>query len=218
MKKIHRRIVNRKRTIGYLRVSTSDQDNDKFKHEIYEFSNKRNLGQIEWIEEKISGTKSWKERRLGSILNELTEGDSIIVPEMSRLGRSMLDILEILKVAEEKGVNIYALKGNFELNGSLESKVIAAIFSLMAEVERDLISIRTKEALAARKANGAKLGRPKGPGKSKLDKYKLEIVALLNNGSTKTFIAKRYNTSIVNLINWLKKNNLCEGKKHIRVS
>ena len=116
----------------------------------------------------------------------------------------MLEIMEILAVAKEKHINLYAIKGDWELNGSIQSKIVGMIFAMAAEIERDLISSRTKEALKARKAAGVKFGRPKGPGKSKLDQYREEIVALLNNGSTKTFIAKRYSTSVPNLYNWLK--------------
>jgi DNA invertase Pin-like site-specific DNA recombinase len=116
----------------------------------------------------------------------------LIVPELSRLGRSMLEIMEMLSVSRQKGISIYAVKGGWELNGSIQSKVMAMAFSIAAEIERDLISKRTKEALRARRASGIKLGRPKGPGKSKLDPYGEEIVALLKNGSTKSYVAKKY--------------------------
>jgi DNA invertase Pin-like site-specific DNA recombinase len=96
--------------------------------------------------------------------------------------------------------------------GSPQSKVMAMAFSIAAEIERDLISARTKEALKARKAAGVKLGRPKGPGKSKLDDFREEIVALLKNGSAKTYVAKKYGSSRPNLYNWLKKNQLMEAR------
>ena len=114
----------------------------------------------------------------------------------------------MLSIAKDKGICIYAVKGGWELNGSIQSKVMAMAFSIAAEIERDLISKRTREALRARKAAGIKLGRPKGPGKSKLDKFREEIIALLNNGSTKSYVAKRYGTSLPNLYNWIKKNNI----------
>ena len=132
----------------------------------------------------------------------------MIVPELSRLGRSMLEIMEMLSIARDKGIYIYAVKGGWELNGTIQSKVMAMAFSIASEIERDLISKRTKEALKARKAAGVKLGRPKGPGKSKLDKYREEIIALLKNGSTKAHIARKYRTTKANLHNWLKKNNI----------
>lgn len=120
----------------------------------------------------------------------------------------MLECMEIISIATQKGINIYTVKGNWQLDDSIQSKVMAMVFSIVSEIERDLISKRTKEALQTKKNNGMILGRPKGPGKSKLDKYKLEIDALLKNGSTKRFIAQRYNSTPANLHNWLKKNNL----------
>ena len=120
----------------------------------------------------------------------------------------MLECMEILSIAGQKKINIYAVKGNWQLDHTIQSKIIAMAFSMAAEIERDLISQRTKEALRARKAAGKPLGRPKGPGKSKLDKYRPEIEALLANGSTQKFIAKRYGTTEANLHNWLKKHGL----------
>jgi DNA invertase Pin-like site-specific DNA recombinase len=196
------------KTIGYLRVSTIDQDTEKNKAEILKLANEKDFGKVTFIEEKVSGMKSWKERKLKGIIDELEDGDRLIVPEMSRLGRSMLEIMQILAIAQEKGINVYAVKGNWNLNGTIQSKVMAMAFSIASEIERDLISQRTKEALKARKKAGVKLGRPKGPGKSKLDKYREEIIALLKNGSTKAFVARRYKTTQANLHNWLKKNRI----------
>ena len=196
------------KTVAYLRVSTLEQDLEKNRHDILEFSNDHALGQVEWVDEKVSGTKSWKERKLKEVIDNLNAGDRLIVPELSRLGRSMLEIMEILSIAKEKGIHIYAIKGNWRLDDSIQSKVMASTFAIASEIERDLISSRTKEALRARKAAGVKLGRPKGPGKSKLDKFNEEIIALLKTGSSKTYIARRYKTSLPNLYNWLKQNNI----------
>ena len=120
----------------------------------------------------------------------------------------MLECIEILAIATEKGIHIYAVKGNWKLDGSIQSKIIAMAFAIAAEIERDLISQRTKEALAARKQQGMTLGRPKGVGKSKLDKHRVEIEALLKNGSTKTWIANHYDTTIANLSRWMKKRGI----------
>jgi len=199
------------RTVAYLRVSTIDQDIEKNKADILSFANDKQFGHVEFIEEKVSGKLSWKKRKIKKIIDDLKSGDRLLVPELSRLGRSMLEIMEMLSIAKEKGIAIYSIKGGWELNGSIQSKVMAMAFSIAAEIERDLISQRTKEALKARKAQGIKLGRPKGPGKSKLDDHKEEIIALLANGSTKAFVAKRYKCSTVNLYNWLKKNNIIQG-------
>ncbi|MCY3874411.1 MAG: recombinase family protein [Rhodobacteraceae bacterium] len=108
----------------------------------------------------------------------------------------------------DAGIRVYAIKGSWRLNETIQSKIIAMAFSMAAEIERDLISARTKEALRARKVSGLPLGRPKGPGKSKLKPFRPEIEALLANGSTQKFIAKRYNTTPANLSNWMKKNGI----------
>ena len=113
----------------------------------------------------------------------------------------MLECMEILSVAVEKGVKVYAVKGNWTLDNSVQSKIVAMAFSMASEIERDLISQRTKEALRYKKEQGIKLGRPPGPGKSKLDQYRPEIEALLANGSTQRFIARRYHTTEANLCN-----------------
>ena len=196
------------KTVGYLRVSTLDQDLEKNKADILQFAHEKKFGHVNFEEEKVSGKKSWKERKLKGVIDELGKADNLIVPELSRLGRSMLEIMEILSIAKEKEINVYSVKGPWELNGSIQSKIVAMVFAMAAEIERDLISQRTKEGLRAIKAKGIKLGRPKGPGKSKLDQYRPEIEALLKNGSTKAFIAKRYKVTQPTLFNWLKKNKI----------
>jgi DNA invertase Pin-like site-specific DNA recombinase len=172
------------------------------------FAHDKELGQVSFVEETISTRVPWRSRKIASVLEEVGAGDNIIVSELSRLGRSMLECMEILSIALQKGVSIYAVKGNWQLDHSLQSKIVAMAFSMAAEIERDLISQRTREALRAKKAAGMPLGRPKGPGKSKLDPYRPEIEALLANGSTKKFIADRYRTTSANLHNWLKKHGI----------
>lgn len=196
------------RTIAYLRVSTVDQDVEKNKAAILHLANDRALGPVKWVEEQVSGRVSWRKREIAGVLDALREGDSLIVSELSRLGRSMLECMEILSIASQRGIHIYAVKGDWQLDGTIQSKILAMAFAMAAEIERDLISKRTKEALAARKRAGKKLGRPKGSGKSKLDKYRPEIEALLANGSTQRFIAERYGTTEANLSRWLKKHGL----------
>ena len=197
-----------KKTIGYLRVSTTDQDLDKNKADILQLANEKKLGTVEWVKEKASGKINWRKRKIAQVIDSLKEDDTILVSELSRLGRSMLECMEILSIALEKKINIYAIKGNWQLDQSIQSKIIAMAFSMAAEIERDLISQRTKEALAARKKQGVKLGRPKGTGKSKLDPYKPEIEALLNNGATQKFIAERYNATEATVSRWVKKQGL----------
>ena len=196
------------RTIAYLRVSTIDQNLEKNKADILHLANDKNLGRVEFIEEKVSGKISWKQRKIGPLLNELKKGDTILLSEFSRLGRSMLECMEIISMAIDKGIKIYTVKGGWQLDDTIQSKGMAMVFSMAAEIERDLISKRTKEALNSVRASGVKLGRPKGPGKSKLDLVRLEIEALLGTGSTQKFIANRYNVTQPTLCNWLKKNNI----------
>lgn len=196
------------RTIGYLRVSTDGQDLEKNKADILTLANEKKLFPVEWVEEKVSGTKDWRKRKLGEIMDVLKDGDTIIVSELSRLGRSTLQILEAMREAKEKGIAVHAVKGGWSLNGTMESKIVLQVLAMVAEIERDLISERTKEGLRARKAAGVILGRPKGPGKSKLDPHRADIIEDLQRGVTKTRIAKRYGTSPENLHNWINKNKV----------
>jgi DNA invertase Pin-like site-specific DNA recombinase len=206
IKKTIQKVKNK--TYAYLRVSTFEQDTEKNKADILKFANDRDFGKVHFVEEKVSGIKSWKERKIKNIIDELGNDDRLIVPELSRLGRSMLEIMEIMAVAKEKGIAIYDVKNGWSLNGSIESKVMAMAFSIAAEIERNLISKRTIEGLKAARAKGKLLGRPKGVGKSKLDVHKDEIIALMKTGSTQVYIAKKYKTSQPNLYNWIKKNGL----------
>lgn len=199
-------------TIAYLRISTTDQDIEKNKADILHLANNKKLGQVQFIEETVSGTVSWKKRKIAPIIEQLGKGDNLIVSELSRIGRSMLEIMQVLSIAMEKGIHIYAIKGDWKLDDTLQSKIMAMVFSMAAEIERDLISKRTKEALRAKKAAGVRLGRPKGTGKSKLDQYRVEIEALLNNGSTQKFIAHKYGTTEANFSLWMKKHGLKRGK------
>jgi DNA invertase Pin-like site-specific DNA recombinase len=123
----------------------------------------------------VSGKVSWRKRKIAEILDTVQKGDNIIVSELSRLGRSMLECMEILSIATQKGINIYAVKGDWQLTNSIQSKIVAMAFSMASEIERDLISKRTREALLVKKQNGMKLGRPKGVGKSKLDVYRVGL-------------------------------------------
>ncbi len=196
------------RNIAYLRVSTLDQDLGKNKADILHLANEKNLGKVEFVQEKASGKVSWKQRKIAPLLEELKKGDTILLSEFSRLGRSMLECMEIISIAMEKGIRIYTVKGNWQLDDTIQSKVMAMVFSMAAEIERDLISKRTRESLASKKRDGVKLGRPKGAGKSKLDPYRPEIEALLHNGSTQKFIARRYKVTEATLCNWIKKNTI----------
>jgi DNA invertase Pin-like site-specific DNA recombinase len=196
------------RNVGYLRVSSQEQDTEKNKADILRFSNDRGFGTVSFIEEKVSGTTSWKDRKIKGIVDDLQEGDRLILPELSRMGRSMVDIMSCIAIAKEKKISIYDVKNAFELNGKFHGELMAMVFSIAAQIERDLISARTKEGLRMARAKGKLLGRPKGPGKSKLDAFRPEIEGLLANGSTKVFIARRYKTTVPNFYNWMKKNKI----------
>ena len=126
-----------KKTIGYLRVSTADQDLDKNKSDILHLANQKKLGTVEWIKETASGKTNWRKRKIAQVIDSLKEGDTILVSELSRLGRSMLECMEILSIALEKKITIYAVKGNWQLDQSIQSKIIAMAFSMAAEIERD---------------------------------------------------------------------------------
>ncbi|CAK0745701.1 putative DNA-invertase from lambdoid prophage Rac [uncultured Gammaproteobacteria bacterium] len=201
-----------RKTVAYLRVSTLDQDIGKNKTDILYFANHHDLGKVDFVEEIASGRKPWRERQIAQVLEDLRAGDAIIVAELSRLGRSMLECMEILALATRKSIRVYAVKGSWQLNDSIQSKIIAMAFAMAAEIERDLISQRTREALRFKKQQGIALGRPKGPGKSKLDPFRPEIESLLANGSTQKFVAQRYHTTQANLHNWLKKHGLKTAK------
>jgi len=196
------------KVIGYLRVSTMNQDLEKNKADILSYANDHDLGKVHFVQEVVSGKVSWIRRRIKEVIDQLGKNDWLIVPELSRLGRNMLEIMEIISEATRKEINIYAIKNNWRLNGTMESKVLLMVFSMAAEIERDLISSRTKEALRMKKEAGVKLGRPKGPGKSKLDEHQEEIIALLRNGVPKKRVASKYGSSAVNLYNWILKNQL----------
>jgi len=196
------------RTIGYIRTSLEGLGLAQNRADILSLANFKDLGQVEWVEEKDIDTQDWRKRKLGEAFETLQAGDAIIVFQLSHLGRSTLQIIEIMGQAKKRDIAIYAVKGGWTLNTNIETKIVLNLLTMMAEIERDLISERTKKGLRAAKAKGRQLGRPRGPGKSRLDQYREEIEALLKNGSTKSFVAMRYGTTTANLHNWLKKNEI----------
>jgi DNA invertase Pin-like site-specific DNA recombinase len=210
-------------TYGYLRVSTLEQDNEKFKGQILSYSNEKKLGNVEFVEEKISGTKDWHNRELGKLIHRAEANDVIIVPELSRLARSVPQIYEIIAVCQEKEVWLHIIKQNMIINGKndMTTKIMISTFSLIAELERDFISIRTQEALAKKKADGVKLGRPRGAGKSKLDKYGSQIKEWRRLGLSHAKIAKNLvemtgleKVNPQSVKNWLDKQPEKEKKKY----
>ena len=146
----------------YIRVSTDQQTVENQKFEILKFADQKRLHVGEWIEETISGTKKYQDRKLGKLLQGLKKEDILIVSELSRLGRNLMEVMSILHDCMEREIKVYAIKEGYELGNNINSKVLAFAFGLSAEIERNLISQRTKEALARRKSEGQTLGRPKG--------------------------------------------------------
>ena len=206
-----KRTKYKQKVIGYLRVSSLEQDTEKNEAAILKFANDRDFGKVVFVSEKISGAKSWKKRKLFDVVENLNAGDILIVPELSRLGRSIIDVLDVLNILTNKEVKVFSVKEASQLNGTdLNSKITRTMFALFAEIERDLISVRTKEGLQAAKAKGQILGRPKGIGKSRLDVHKEPIIALLKNGSQRQFIASRYGVTSAALLHWLKRHGLNE--------
>src|SRR6266498_1989713 len=144
---------------GYIRVSTDKQTTANQRFEIEKFCKENLLVVNEWVEETISSTKKLEERKFGYLLNKMVKGDKLIVSELSRLGRNLMQIMRILHDCMEKDIKVFAIKERYELGNNINSKVLAFAFGLSAEIERNLISQRTKEALARRKNEGIKLGR-----------------------------------------------------------
>ena len=179
---------------GYIRVSSDKQTVENQRFEINNFCKCRNLCINGWIEETISGTKSYSKRELGKLLNKVQKNDLIICAELSRLGRNLFMIMEILNICMNKECKVWTIKDNYRLGEDIQSKVLAFAFGLSAEIERNLISQRTKEALARKKAEGVVLGRPKGkktsPEKHKLYKKKQLIKELMNENISMRQIAK----------------------------
>lgn len=179
---------------GYIRVSSDKQTVENQRFEINNFCKRENLVIDGWIEETISGTKAYNKRELGKLLDKVKKDDLIICAELSRLGRNLFMIMEILNICMTKECRVWTIKDNYRLGDDIQSKVLAFAFGLSAEIERNLISQRTKEALTRKKAEGVILGRPKGK-KSSQEKYKLfgkEVLIreLLKNKVSKRQIAK----------------------------
>lgn len=145
-----------RKTVAYLRVSMLDQDLEKNKANILHFANHHDLGKVIFVEEVASGRKPWRERQIAQVLEELQDGDAIIVAELSRLGRSMLECMEILALATRKGIRVYSVKGSWQLDDSIQSKIIALAFSMAAEIERDLHFAANQGSASLQKRTGCR--------------------------------------------------------------
>ncbi len=183
------------KTIGYIRVSSNKQTLEHQRFEIENFALKEGMKIDTWVQEKISSRKALDKRKLGSILKNLQKNDILITCEISRLGRSLLEVMKILETCLNKNCQVWTIKENYRLGNDIQSKVLAFAFGLAAEIERNLISQRTKASLANLKAAGKKLGRPLSAETKnlKLAKNQKQIQTMLYNGVSQTKIAKMFN-------------------------
>jgi len=198
---------NRVGTYAYLRVSTDQQDLDNQRHGILEYSNSHSISGLQFVEDNAAGKVKWKERKLGDLLvKTMQPGDTVLFAEVSRMARSTLQILEILEHCAKQGFIVHIVKQSMVFDDSLNSKITATVMGLAAEIEREFISMRTKEALAKRKAAGVVLGRPRGRAKKlKLDKKSGEIRRYLELGLSKAAICKLVGCSPSTLYEWIER-------------
>lgn len=183
--------------IGYLRVSTGKQHPANQQDEIRRFAESRNLTVDKWITEVVSGKKREQDRKLGATLRSMKRGDTLVVTEISRLSRTLTDVMAIMGMCLKKGINLYSTKEGYAFDDSINSKVLCFAFGLVAEIERNLISLRTREALAHRKAEGMVLGRRKGTYTkfNVLKENRREVIRMLDRGQTIAEVCKRYDLS-----------------------
>lgn len=177
---------------AYLRVSTEKQTIKNQRFEIETYCKQNNIKIDIWTQETVSGKKDFKDRKLASVLNKMKPLDTLIISEISRIGRNIIDIMNILNFCIERKITVISKKEGYKFCNDINSKVLAFAFGLTAEIEHNLISVRTKEALARKKAEGAKLGRPigKSPKIEKLKSKKNQIKKLLQNGKSIKDISK----------------------------
>ena len=201
--------------LGYLRTSTDKQEINNQRLEILEYARKENLKIDDFLEIQISSRKTTKERRIDELLEKLENGDTLVATELSRIGRSTAEVIGVINELMQKSINVIIVKQNLKINAGnkddMTSKVMVTMLSLFAELERDLISHRTKEALRSKKASGVHLGKPKGTvQKSIYDEHKEKIVELLEMGLSVRKIAQRYigTASYNNLNAYIKKRGL----------
>jgi len=199
---------------AYLRVSRDTQDVNNQKHGVVEYCDRMRFNPVAHVEDTASGAIHWKERKLGDLLENSVIGDRIVVSEFTRLARSTLGVLEVLEAALAKGVEIHIVKENFVYDGSINAHIMATFFGLAGQIERSMISARTKEGLAKRKAEGMILGRPLGSsGSRKLDHRKLEFKALWKSDMPRAAIARLMGVHIQTINSYAVKIGLKDGKE-----
>ena len=195
---------------GYIRVSSDKQTVENQRFEINNFCEKHGIIIDGWIEETISGTKNYNKRALGKLLKKVCKDDVIICSELSRLGRNLFMIMEILNICMNKECRVWTIKDNYRLGDDIQSKVLAFAFGLSAEIERNLISQRTKEALARKRAEGVILGRPTGRKSShvKLSGKDEVIKTLRQQGVSIVKIAEIFKVDRMTVAKYIKDNQL----------
>lgn len=195
---------------GYIRVSSDKQTVENQRFEIKRFCEINGISIDDWISETISGTKSYSKRQLGRLLKKVHKGDTIICSELSRLGRNLFMIMEILNICMTKECRVWTIKDNYRLGDDLQSKVLAFAFGLSAEIERNLISQRTKEALKRKKAEGVKLGRIKGSKnvRNVLTGKENKITQWIEEGVSKAEIARRCKVNPSTIFRYIKENKI----------
>lgn len=199
------------KTIAYLRASTEKQDLNNQKLEILEFARQKDLKIDAFVEITVSSRKTSKQRRIDEVLERLGDSDTLVVTELSRLGRSTAEVIALINGLVARNIRVVILKQNLDIQRhDMNSKIVITLFSLFAELERDLISLRTKEALAAKRSQGIKLGKPKGTiQKSKFDKDAERIAELLKLGLSVRKITKLLGyTNHIALNTYVNKRNL----------
>ena len=191
--------------IGYIRVSSNKQTCEHQHFEIQQFAEHNNINVDKWVEETISSRKALNKRKVGQLLDELQDGDILIAAEISRLGRSLLEVMRILETCLNKNCQVWTLKENYRLGNDIQSKVMAFAFGLSAEIERNLISQRTKASLESVRATGKRLGRPFSAQskKLKLSCNTKKIKYWLDTGMTKYRIAKMMSVSPATVSNFI---------------
>lgn len=191
---------------GYIRVSTDKQTTENQRFEILNYAQKNALNIDYWINETISATKALNKRKLGKLLKRLHKGDILISSELSRLGRNLLQVMGILNLCMNKEVQVWTIKDNYRLGTDIQSKVLAFAFGLSAEIERNLISQRTKEALLRVKAEGKILGRPRGRQNTfvKLSGKENRVKELMDQGISKSTMAKMLGVHRITVAKFIK--------------
>ena len=192
---------------AYCRVSTTHQTEENQHFVIEQYAKENNIQIDIWVEETISSGKRLSERKLGKLIPRLKSGDILITTEISRLARSLMELMGLLQICLEKDCQIWTLKENFRLGTDVQSKVLAFAFGLSAELSKSLLQARVRESLARLKANGKKLGRPFGARSRelKLAKYHDRLERMIKRGISKPQIAKKLGVHKCTIYNYLKK-------------